>query len=314
MQVFLENFLLSLPLFLIVGLGYGFARCRLISAQVGQALSKFAFTVALPLLLFRVMSNITQMPTPDWRIAIAFFGSCFILFAVSRLLAARFFRLDADGQTLFGMATVFSNNVQLGIPLTIALLGEGALPSVAVIFSLNGFLMWTLVTVAIELGRAKSPSLRQTITRGIWQTLKNPIVVGIIAGFLWSISTLSMPAALGKTISLLADAASPVALFAVGVSLTQFSLSETLRQSSAISVLKLLAQPLLVYGLGRAMELPLVSMQAAVLLAALPVGVNVCLMAEQFKSLEAASATSLLLSTLAASISAPLVMSALGLL
>ena len=51
------------------------------------------------------------------------------------------------------MAGVFSNNIQLGVPIAISLLGKGSLPSIAVIFSLNGFLMWTLATIAIELGR-----------------------------------------------------------------------------------------------------------------------------------------------------------------
>ena len=51
------------------------------------------------------------------------------------------------------MAGVFSNNIQLGVPIAISLLGKESLPSIAVIFSLNGFLMWTLATIAIELGR-----------------------------------------------------------------------------------------------------------------------------------------------------------------
>lgn len=51
------------------------------------------------------------------------------------------------------MAGVFSNNIQLGVLIAISLLGKGSLPSIAVIFSLNGFLMWTLATIAIELGR-----------------------------------------------------------------------------------------------------------------------------------------------------------------
>lgn len=46
------------------------------------------------------------------------------------------------------MAGVFSNNIQLGVPIAISLLGKGSLPSIAVIFSLNGFLMWTLATIA----------------------------------------------------------------------------------------------------------------------------------------------------------------------
>ena len=146
------------------------------------------------------MSDITHLPPPDWNIALAFFGSCFLVFAIGRFLGHRFLNLNSDERTIFGMAAVFSNNVQLGIPVAVALLGQEAMPSIAIIFSLNGFLMWTLVTIAIELGRAKSPSIVTTVTKGTLQTIRNPIVIGIILGFLWSISNLSMPAPMSKTI------------------------------------------------------------------------------------------------------------------
>lgn len=185
MELFLTNFLAALPLFALIAIGYLAATVKLVTPAIGQALSKFAFNIALPILLFRLMSDITHLPTPDWNIALAFFGSCFLVFAIGRFLGHRFLNLNSDERTIFGMAAVFSNNVQLGIPVAVALLGQEAMPSIAIIFSLNGFLMWTLVTIAIELGRAKSPSIVTTVTKGTLQTIRNPIVIGIILGFLW---------------------------------------------------------------------------------------------------------------------------------
>ena len=157
--MFLQNFLVALPLFCIIGLGYVFARFKVVSIEIGNALSKFSFTVTIPILLFRLMSDLPKLPAPNWLIGVAFFGSCFIVFAIGYFIGRKFLHLDRDGQTIFGMAGVFSNNIQLGVPLAISLLGKESLPSIAVIFSLNGFLMWTLATIAIELGRNKNPSL-----------------------------------------------------------------------------------------------------------------------------------------------------------
>ena len=71
MTVFLNNFLIALPLFALVGLGYLFASLRLVTPEIGKALSKFAFTVAIPTLLFRLMSNITQLPAPKLGVPIS---------------------------------------------------------------------------------------------------------------------------------------------------------------------------------------------------------------------------------------------------
>lgn len=314
MPLFTVNFLAACPLFLLVAAGFAAAKIKLVPVSVGNALSKFAFTVALPVLLFKLMSNITHLPAPDWHIANAFFGSCFIVFLIGRLIGRYVLRLNADERTIFGMASVFSNNVQLGIPLTVALLGQSAIPSIAVIFSLNGFLMWTLATIAVELGRAKSPSITKTILTGTIQTLKNPIVVGIVLGLLWSLIGLEMPQPLQKSIDLMAGAAAPVALFAVGVGLTQYGLTANLRTTTIITVLKLGLQPLVVYGLCLFFGLGREAMQATCLLACLPVGVNVYIMSQEFNALQGATANSLLVSTALASVTMPLFMSLFGLL
>ncbi|WP_295491005.1 AEC family transporter [uncultured Sutterella sp.] len=299
MELFLTNFLAALPLFALIAIGYLAATVKLVTPAIGQALSKFAFNIALPILLFRLMSDITHLPPPDWNIALAFFGSCFLVFAIGRFLGHRFLNLNSDERTIFGMATVFSNNVQLGIPVAVALLGQEAMPSIAIIFSLNGFLMWTLVT---------------TVTKGTLQTIRNPIVIGIILGFFWSISNLSMPAPMAKTIGMMADAAAPVALFAVGVGLTQYRITANLSTTLLITFLKLGLQPLVVYGLCRIFNLGHEAMQATCLLACLPVGVNVYIMAQEFKVMQGATANSLLVTTALAAVTMPLIMSCFGLL
>ena len=167
------------------------------------------------------MSNITQLPAPKLGVPFAFFGSCILVYFFGRILAKKLCHLTTDEQTVFGMATVFSNNVQLGVP--------ASMPALAVIFALNAFLMWTFATVQIEFSRSRSPSLSRTIYQGTMRSLRNPIVIGIILGLLWSLTGLEMPVPLKKTVDLMANAASPVALFAVGVGLN-ISFGPTLKR------------------------------------------------------------------------------------
>ena len=314
MTVFLNNFLIALPLFALVGLGYLFASLRLVTPEIGKALSKFAFTVAIPTLLFRLMSNITQLPAPKLGVPFAFFGSCILVYFFGRILAKKLCHLTTDEQTVFGMATVFSNNVQLGVPISIALLPPASMPALAVIFALNAFLLWPFATVQIESSRARSPSLSRTIYQGTMRSLRNPIVIGIILGLLWSLTGLEMPVPLKKTVDPMANAASPVALFAVGVGLTQYKLRSHFETTGLITVLKLGVQPVVVFLLGHLMGLTGPELQAVCLLGCLPVGVNVYIMAQEFNVLQGPTANSLLLTTILAAVTLPAVLSLLGLL
>lgn len=312
--MFVQNFLVAFPLFALIGLGFLCTKLNLLTDSVGTGLSKYAFVIALPMLLFNVMSNITHLPPPNWFIAIAFFGSCFIVFVIGRVIGDRFLKLNGEGQTIFGMAGVFSNNVQLGIPIAISLLGQEALPSIAVIFSLNGFLMWTLATIAIEISRNKSPSIRKTIIKGTWSTLKNPIVVGILAGTLWGFTGLTLSTPVQTAADLLGNSASTVALFAVGIGLAKYKISSNLGFSLWITLLKLGVQPLIVLVLCQIIGLGPLETKATCLMACLPVGVNVYIMSQEFNVLQGATANALLITTTLACLTVPLTLAVFGLM
>lgn len=314
MKVFIDNFFLAFPLFFIVGAGYFVTKIGLLAVSLGTGLAKFSFTITLPCLLFRLMSGIAKQNAPDWKVAIAFFGSCLIVFLIGNSIAAKKFNLDVEGKTIFGMASVFSNNVQLGVPIAVELLGMSAMPSVTLIFSINTFLMWTFATVIIELSRSKNSSPLKTIFEGVTRTVKNPIVAAVILGGLWALTGLNMPTPIAKGIDLLANAAAPVALFSVGIGLTQYSIKSDLKKSGIITLLKLGLQPLVVFSLCMLLKLGPEETKAACLMACLPVGVNVYIMAQEFNSLQSSAANALLITTFLSMITLPMTLTLFGLL
>ena len=145
MSAFLHQLSLAAPLFALVFAGW--------PAAMSDNLSRFVFSVAMPAMLFRMMSDLSRLPPVDARLLMAFFGSCLIVFILGRLVAWKLFGLDGAGQSLFGLGGVFSNNVLLGIPLAKVTLGEAALPSVALVLVFNSLTLWTLVTVSVEWAR-----------------------------------------------------------------------------------------------------------------------------------------------------------------
>ncbi len=246
----LQNFLLAFPLFFLVGLGFFSAKVNLIDFNVGKGLAKFAFNIAIPCLLFQTIRGASNLPAPDWNIGLGYFGSCTLVFLFTFLIGRKSFHLRGDESTVFGMSAIFSNNVQLGIPL-----------------------------------------------------------IGILLGFLSSWTDIGLPGPFEKSLSLLSASATPVALFSVGTGLSRYKLSSHIRLTGASIVLKLFIQPTTVFFLCLLFGITGIERQAACLLASLPVGVNVYIMAQEFEVIEGPVANALLLTTCLSMLTVPLMTS-----
>jgi len=304
-STFLHHVELSAPLFLLVLAGYLLAASGRWPKAASDALAKFVFAVAVPALLFSLMSDFSKLPPVDARLLIAFFGGCLIVFALGRAVGLWVFGLNGVQQSVFALGGIFANNVLLGVPIARATLGEAAMPSVALVIVFNSLTLWTLVTVSVEWARHGELSLR-----GFGATLRsvlaNPIVASVLLGAAFGLTGLPLPALIGTPLSLLGQSAIPLSLIVLGMGLAEYGIRSGWREAAAITTIKLVAQPLVVWALARLLGLPPVETQAVVLLAALAVGVNVYLMAREFDALQGPVATSMVMSTALSALTVPL--------
>jgi hypothetical protein len=307
MNTFLHNLSLALPLFVLVLVGYALMRFTRLPKSWSDKLSRFVFSIALPAMLFRLMSDFSRLPPVDARLLMAFFGGCLIVFVIGRLIAWKAFGLDGVGQSVFALGGVFSNNVMLGLPLAKLVLGDAALPSVALVLVFNALILWTLVTVSVEWARHGSFSVRGG-AKTVRAVLTNPVVAAILLGTLFGLAGLSIPEPIDVPLALLAHAAAPLALMALGMGLAEYGIRDGWRISLTMTAVKLLLQPLVVWVLARTLDLPPMETQVVVLLASIAVGANVYLMSRQFKVLEGPVAGSLVLSTALAALTTPLLL------
>lgn len=304
----LHHILLSAPLFLLIFMGYLLIRVFRWNHESADALSRFVFNVLVPALLFTTTSHFSTLPAADPRLLIAYFGSCLIVFVIGRIIGGRIFSLDGSALSVFGIGCVFSNNVFLGIPIAKEALGEAALSSVSLVIALNALVLWTLVSVTIEWALHGSVSLKGfgKMAAGV---LTNPVVASLALGLGFDASGWALPELLASPLHMLSEAASPMALVVLGMGLGKFGFKAYWQVGSVIAALKLLLQPMVVWGLARLLDLPKVETQAIVMLASIAVGFNVYLMANQFRKMEGAVASSLVLSTLLASLTTPIAIS-----
>ena len=301
---------LTAPLFLLVLLGYALSRFGW-PRTASDALTRFVFSVAIPTLLFRLMSDFSRLPRVDARLLIAFFGGCLIVYVAGRLAGASLFRMDGVGQSVFAMGGIFSNNVLLGIPLAKVTLGEAALPAVSLVLVFNSLVLWTLVSISVEWARHRDLSPRGLVrtTRGV---VTNPVVASILAGTAFGFLDVPLPGVIDQTLQMVSQAAVPLSLIALGMGLAEFGIRTGWRESAAIAALKLVAQPAVVYALARVLALPPLETAAVVMLAALPVGANVYLMARQFDVLSGPVASSIVLTTALAALTTPVTLTLIG--
>jgi predicted permease len=311
MTAFLHYLTLLAPMFALAGLGFGLGRLPFWRTRWTRAVTKLVFAVPLPALLIQLMSGFSRLPPVDSRLLIAFFGSCLLVFGIGRVIGALAFGLDGVQQSVFALGGIFSNNVLLGVPLARLALGPEALPSVSLVLVFNALSLWTLATLSVEWARHGTLSLA-----GMGKTLRNvlgnPIIVAILVGTAISLSGLTLPALVDSTLGALGSVAGPLALIVVGLGLSEYGVRQGLAQGLAISAIKLVLQPAVVWVLALALGLPPMERQAVVLLGSLAVGVNVYLVATQFETLEGPVASSLVLSTALAAVTTPLILALLA--
>ena len=158
---------------------------------------------------------------------------------------------------------MFSNNVLLGLPLAKVALGDAAVPSVALVLVFNALILWTLVTVSVEWARHGSFSVHgfAKTLRGV---LTNPIVAAILSGALFGLTGWPLPAAIDVPLSMVGQAATPMALIALGMGLAEYGVREGWKISVAICAVKLLIQPLVVWALARLLGLSVMETRVAV--------------------------------------------------
>jgi len=224
-----------LPVFGLIAIGYAVAGLRLLRQESGEALADFVFAVAIPLLIFRTLALADFSGASPWLMWIPFFAVFAMNWMLGDVLIRRLFRRDARAGLVGGISSAYGNTVLLGIPLTLAAYGgDGAVP-MALIVAVHLPVMMVVSSVLIERalrrdGVSEGHLDAKTRARNVLVTLvRSPIIIGMLAGAAWRAFGLpftGLPAVLAGR---LADIASTLALFAMGMGLWRYGVRGNIR-------------------------------------------------------------------------------------
>ena len=286
-----DSLAIVLPVFGLIGVGYGARALGAVSDRAGEGVSEFVFTLAVPCLIFRTLSRAELPAVQPWGYWIAYFVGVAVVWAVAMIVATRVFGVGANAAVVAGFTAGQSNTVFVGVPMILKAYGdEGAVP-LFLLIAIHLPVVILAATLMVE-GRNVSPS---TLVRRV---LVNPIIVGILLGSAARPVAGAIPDPLWRMVEMLGDAAVPCALFAMGVALRRYGFESGWPVPALISVLKLGLHPLLVYLLAtRVFSMPPAWAGVAVLFAACPSGVNAYLFAERYGEGVAQASSAIALST-----------------
>lgn len=291
-----------LPVFGVILTGYLVARTRLFDEAAVRGLSNFVFWVAIPALLFRTLARGAVDQGADFSIAYAYFLACGIHFLIALALGRWALRRDGAEAALMAMGAVFSNTVMLGIPLVLTAFGEEGVAAIMLIIAFHSTILIPMATIAVEIARGSKGGGMRGLTAILPKTLgsliRNPVVVALAAGLVWSLSGQPLPDLLDRFLDLLGRGAVPCALFALGATMTGYRIAGDLKDSAAIVALKLGVHPLIVWLVAtQIFALSPLHTAVATIVAALPVGVNVFILARAYDTYVRRSASAVLIST-----------------
>jgi len=293
--------------------GYLATFTRVFGRAAADALASFVFYFAIPVMLFRNMATTPLPETIAWGYLGSYFGGVALVFAIGLASARLGFGGSFERQAIIGFGSAFGNSVLLGIPLVLTSFGDQASLPLFLLLAFHSTVLFTAITLIIEAGRGGGAALRKVPLRALRGLIGNPILWGMALGIGCSLLNLRLPAAVDRFATMLAGAAVPCALFSVGASLRAYRIVGALRPALVMVALKLIVQPLAVWLLATAVfDVPPLWAKVVVLMAALPVGVNVYVFATRYEAGQAESAAAILISNVLSVVTLPLVLLWLG--
>ena len=307
----LSILLVTFPFFALVLCGYVAARRALLPQAAIPGLNTFVLYFALPCLLYRFGASTPIAQLLDGALVVVYLLCALVMvaFTIAVTLGRDQGRIGWNDASFGALVAAFPNTGFMGVPLLVALLGAQAAGPAIVTIVVDLLVTSSLCIALSRLDSADVHGAEVAAKNALRGVALNPMPWAIVLGALASGLQWSLPQPVMQTVGLLADAASPVALFTIGAVLARSQLNSTSRTPPGdylpITLIKLVVHPTLLLALGLAaitLGLPLdrFALTVVVLVAALPSASNVAILAERFGADNGRIARIILLSTVLA--------------
>ena len=282
----------TFPFFALVLCGWLATRSRLVSLEAIPGLNAFVLLFALPCMLYRFASITPIVRLLDPSVVLTYL-SCALAMVALTVATTRSGPVGWKDGAFGALVAAFPNSGFMGVPLLVALLGKEAAGPAIVALSVDMVFTSSICIALSQLDAAGEQGARGAALQGLQGMVKNPLPWSIALGCLSTATGWQLPGPAMRVVEMLAEAASPAALFTIGAVLARPradpapSQRRRRRDVPQLVAYKAFVHPALVFAAGSAaiaLGAPLdrFSFMVLVLVAALPSASNVPMLAERF--------------------------------
>lgn len=228
----------TMPVFLVIVTGYFLRYIGMLNEPFIKSADRFNFKVTLPVMLF------TDLACTDFVTAfdLKYVGYCFFVTLICVLAIWGFARCFMKEKSLTGefvQASYRSSAAVLGIAFIVNICGSSGMAPLMIIGAVPLYNIFAVIILTFE-GKTEGEG---RIKKAFLDILKNPIIISIVLGFLYSVSGLPMPKMMNDTLENIGRMATPLALICIGAGFEGRKAVKLIRPTILASMIKLVIQP-----------------------------------------------------------------------
>ena len=278
----MENLIFSLnatvPVFLMMVLGYVLRRLKVVDEPFVKTLNSFNYKITLPVLLFRDIAESDFYKVWDTTYVLyCFFAtlSCIVVIWV----VSHFFCKNKDTMGEFIQASYRGSAAVLGVAYIQNIYGNAGMAPLMIIGTVPLYNIAAVLVLSFT-GPSSGGLNKKSLQKSVRGILTNPIIIGIALGMLASLIQLPIPSMLGKTLSNISVLATPLALIGLGAGFEGKKAIKQIRPTIVSSLIKLIIQPALLLPIAAALGFRDEKMVAVLIMLGAPTTVSCYIMAK----------------------------------
>lgn len=227
----------TMPIFILMMLGYLFKKFNIFSDSFTKEMNSFVFKIALPVLVFNELAE--EKFSDIWDSGFVIFCFLITLLSIIILVIISVVFKKIDDKAEFVQASFRSSAALLGVGIVENLYGDAGFVPLMIVAAVPLYNVTAVVLLSILHPDKKEKLSLDILKKTLFGIVTNPIILGIVAGFIWSILGIKEPFIFKRTVTYVGNLATPLGLMALGASLNFKSVGEKISTVIAATIFKL---------------------------------------------------------------------------
>ncbi|MGN0350287.1 MAG: AEC family transporter [Roseburia sp.] len=299
----MENFLFSInvtiPIFLVMVLGWALRQKGMLNDNFVTVANRFNFKVTLPFMLFRDISSVNIREVFDLKYvlfcALASTACFWLIWGGTRL-----FVKEKSLRGAFVQASFRSSAAVMGLAFIQNIYGSSAMGPLMIIGAVPLYNIYSVIVLTFEAEEEEGGRNTDKIKKACVNIVKNPIIIAIFLGMAVALCNIEFPTLVNKTINTVAQMATPLALIVIGAGFEGKKALAKLKPTLAAASIKLVIQPLIMLPIAAWLGFTGEKMVAILIMLASPTTPSCYIMAKSMKNDDVLTASIVVTTTLLA--------------